>query len=491
MPDDVDDLEDLDIEDLSPVVLAESDEEALPELTLDEPSGALAMPALEDDVEVADASPSLAGEDPPVIPEPEARTGGTDDRIQQLIDEGQEAFEAGEFQAAIDVWSRIFLIDIDNEEASARIESARGQKAELERQAEEVFHEGLGHLEQQDLDAARTAFERVLEVQPTHSVAREYLDQLDAGEVPVARATTDHERPSESLSADEDLEEEGGSPSLEAAVQRDRVVVVKGTDRRLLMLGGLVLVFLLAGVGFLAIKWTDLFPNADEELEGARQAPSVVERAVRLYEKGSTEAAMKILESVPTLNPAYDRSQALLAQWRALSESAATEPVDTGPSEDDLRRHAALISEARAAMAGSENILGRRLLARAAKIAPLEDADQKLDLQALRTLAPLKGDLELYGMGEWERLLPGLWRQYDEQPTPDLRLLIVESYYNLALRALRRGDATDSLVKLQEAAKLDPSDVQIERMLRFSESYENRPQDLLYRIFVKYLPSRP
>ena len=33
-------------------------------------------------------------------------------------------------------------------------------------------------------------------------------------------------------------------------------------------------------------------------------------------------------------------------------------------------------------------------------------------------------------------------------------------------------------------------DPQIARLIAFAEVYENRPDDLLYRIFVKYLPFR-
>ena len=46
-------------------------------------------------------------------------------RIAELLDEGQRAFESGDHQAAIDAWSRIFLIDIDHQEAARRIEQAR------------------------------------------------------------------------------------------------------------------------------------------------------------------------------------------------------------------------------------------------------------------------------------------------------------------------------------------------------------------------------
>jgi hypothetical protein len=38
-------------------------------------------------------------------------------RIDELLAEGQASFERSEHQAAIDAWSRIFLIDIDHDAA--------------------------------------------------------------------------------------------------------------------------------------------------------------------------------------------------------------------------------------------------------------------------------------------------------------------------------------------------------------------------------------
>ena len=108
----------------------------------------------------------------------------SDRRIRELLDEGQTAFDAGDPQGAIDAWSRIFLIDIDHQEASRRIEPARKLKAESERQVEEIFHDGLAQLEAGDAAGARRAFQRVLEIQPGYFAAREYLQQLDAGTVP-------------------------------------------------------------------------------------------------------------------------------------------------------------------------------------------------------------------------------------------------------------------------------------------------------------------
>ena len=50
-------------------------------------------------------------------------------RSGSISTDGDRAFEAGDYQQAIDLWSRIFLIDVTNEQASERIERREGEAA--------------------------------------------------------------------------------------------------------------------------------------------------------------------------------------------------------------------------------------------------------------------------------------------------------------------------------------------------------------------------
>ena len=146
-------------------------------------------PGLRDQAALLDAAAPAPPGPPPASPRPAAstlgRTGGlgahdgdSEDRITALLAEGEKAFAAGDHQGAIDAWSRIFLIDIDHAEASRRIEEARRLKAEQERRVEEVFHDASDRLESGDRTAARQGFEQVMEIEPGHLAAKEYLDRL-------------------------------------------------------------------------------------------------------------------------------------------------------------------------------------------------------------------------------------------------------------------------------------------------------------------------
>jgi len=426
---------------------------------------------------VAEFAPAAAGEE-----------GGA--RIEGLLSEGQEIFDRGDYQAAIDVWSRIFLMDIDNAEASRRIEEARSKKAELERQAEEVFHEGVGHIEGNALEEAKEAFRRVLEVQPNHSLAREYLDQLEAGQVPSIQKAAAAAGADDLIEADSSSADGEAHQSMEAAVRRDRVVVVKKTDKRLVALGALVLVLVVGGGGFLATHWNDFFPNQDDApAPGGRQVDPL-DRATKMHEAGQTENAIIVLERIPESDPAWENAQAVIAQWKALVETPPEE-VATGPSEEQRRRYNVLLGAARSAHGEGHFIQARKYFDRASKVLPLDASDQGLRLEAERILEPLKNEIEGFNAGEYSTILPTLWRKRDDEPeNHDIETLIVDSYYNLALTDLQRSNPSGAASKIKEALEVRPESRDLQRLHLFAQTYSKRQPDLLFRIFIKYLPSR-
>jgi len=94
-------------------------------------------------------------------------------------------------------------------------------------------------------------------------------------------------------------------------------------------------------------------------------------------------------------------------------------------------------------------------------------------------------------VGNFESALPDLWRLLEANPEDrDVRSLLVTSYYNLGVRDLQRGDAAGAAEQFQEAVQLDPSDSELQRHLLFAQSYAERSKDLLYQIYVKYIPFR-
>ena len=122
-----------------------------------------------------------------------------------------------------------------------------------------------------------------------------------------------------------------------------------------------------------------------------------------------------------------------------------------------------------------------------------EDDAEALQLQtaAALELQPLRSEIEIFRQGEWGEALRSLWQIRETDPNnPDVQRLMVDSYYNLGVRDLQRRDPLSAATNLREALELAGSDEDVERVLEFAEAYQQRPVDLLYRIFVKYLPFR-
>ena len=445
----------------------------------------------------------------------------SDRRIRELLDEGQTAFDAGDPQGAIDAWSRIFLIDIDHKEASRRIEAARKLKAESERQVEEIFHDGLGRLEAGDVESARQAFQRVLEIQPGYFAAREYLQQLDAGVVPTPRPAglRDNTLVEPVLSLPSDMEVSGGSelkeeilvppdpgeaaPAAERKPAKKMVAIRDGSRarRQFMMVGGAVLLLALVGGWFAWQNWDRLFPNSAAEETAAlpKLSQDPIARAERLHKAGKTAIALKQLQKLPPTDPHYAQAQKLIAEWGgggaapdagAPATATAAAPAPAAPNPVLDRRQMLLIA-GRQAYSERRYLRAVHRLEQAAATGKLEASDAQMLAEAKKSLEPMTKQITAFRDHEWEYVLPDLWRMHNANPdNPDVTQMIVDSYYNLAVRDLQRADAKKAVENFKEALALEQDDESAQRHLVFAQTYEERPKDLLYKIYVKYLQYR-
>lgn len=495
---------------------------ALPDF--DTPSQAIPDPT-------AAAPPGLASQQDEA--QAAAATGEPGDRIGQLLAEGQRAFDAGDYQGAIDAWSRIFLIDVDHAEASERIEEARRLKAEGERQVEEVYHDALTRHEAGDLAGARAGFERVLQMQPSHLAAREQLHELEragvdgaatggptsdpagpppmpSGPPPTAPAAGVGDTSGDVLDAPLAAPDEGSGtawdlkqpilvppePGEEPAEQPARTPKAPPPERsggrpgrRFLLIGSVVLLVALAAVTFFYLNRDRFFPNAQETEAVVGGDP--IARATDLYEKGKADLALNLLRGVPAGTPRYEEAQALISQWEAAVEPDPEPEEPAGPTPDELATRSDLLAAARDAYSAGHYLEAQDLFDEGAAIAPLVEPDVTLRQEIEDLLAPVAPYVQLFREGEYEYALPDLWRLREDSPDDVvINCLIVDSYYNLAVSDLQRNDAESAIEKFEEVLDLAPDDRVAARHLAFAETYSRRNKDLLYRIYVKYLPRR-
>jgi tetratricopeptide (TPR) repeat protein len=442
-----------------------------------------------------------------------AGTGG-DPRIAELLATGQAAFERGEHQNAIDAWSRVFLIDIDHAEAGRRIEEARRFKAEAERKAEELFQDGVARYEDGDRDASREIFNRLLAANPNHLAAREMLERLEtarseadeparpaASRTPGARTRAAADV-SEQASARRGkgkskgvLKEEILVPPDPGQVREPGVAPVAEAGRagrsrkggRGVLLGAAAVLLVAAAAAWLWTQRDQLFPNRGAAPVTAKPlAGNALEQARRLHAEGKTSAAVARLRRLTPDDPLHQGAQALIAEWEALERPA---PPALAPAA--AARRVELLAAAQRALDERRSVNAAEWLRQAEAIAPLVGADLDLDLRVRSTLAPYAPQLTLFRQGEWEAVLPALWRLREADPeNRDVTAMIVDSYFNLGVRELQRESPDTAIDKFREALALAPEDLELRRTVGFAEAYRSGNLDLQYRIFVKYLGLR-
>jgi tetratricopeptide (TPR) repeat protein len=100
-------------------------------------------------------------------------------RVQQYLREGQDLFDAGQFQDAIDVWTRIFILDENSREADALIEKAKTAMNANQGEIEHNLTEAIAAFNAGEYDRSRPLLERVLQSFPGHREAQYYLGRIN------------------------------------------------------------------------------------------------------------------------------------------------------------------------------------------------------------------------------------------------------------------------------------------------------------------------
>src|SRR5207237_6268697 len=82
------------------------------------------------------------------------------------------------YPQGIDLWARIFLIDVTNEQASERIEKAKSKNRDVEQRSENLVTAGVQAFDRGDRDAAKENFDKVLQIDPHNPAALDYMERL-------------------------------------------------------------------------------------------------------------------------------------------------------------------------------------------------------------------------------------------------------------------------------------------------------------------------
>jgi tetratricopeptide (TPR) repeat protein len=144
-----------------------------------------------------------------------AQPGADDEaRIEHLLVTGLDHYFAGEYEQAINLWTRVLFLDRTHDRARAYIDRARSAQAEQQRISEALVHQGLDAFDKGEVVRARALLSDALDQGASHDVALGVLgriDRLDAGTRAAAPAAPSAKRRAPRLSPTADVTQRRGT----------------------------------------------------------------------------------------------------------------------------------------------------------------------------------------------------------------------------------------------------------------------------------------
>lgn len=458
---------------------------------------ASSMPSFDLDSLEAPPAPAEAAPVSELKPIHDTEKSPSEREIDGLLKQGDEMARRGDRQQAIEIWSRIFLIDINNSEAVLRIEKARQDMAEGNRKIADGLKAGREAFEAGDLAVAREMFLQVLAVDENEPTAKFYLDRIEE------ELTT----PSAAGAAKGAGEEETAAPAeaAPAAAVASRKTVRLPVPPKTLGLAALFL--LLAGGG---VWYVMRQPGRKAPPPSISTAKSQIDDAATLVKDGKVSEAIAVLKRVPATDPEYPRAKKMLDDLTktggpaAPAAAAGSATVPGGPGVAPPPPVAAASSGTQPTdpaqlRAAAEKALAEKRYIDALKsfnlALPAYSSDptfsQSMGVAAER-VTELSPAVKLFNDAEYETAIPVLWRiLHEDRDNRDARSYLLRCYFNQGISQLQNGLFPKALQSFNEVLQLDPNDIEAQRHKKFAERYQKADLDLLGRIYVRHIPHRP
>jgi tetratricopeptide (TPR) repeat protein len=438
-------------------------------------------------------SPGTGGFDFSTAP---VSSGDDQRKVQQYLADGDRAEASGDYQQAIDLWSRIFLIDVTNDEASQRIENAKAKRRDLETKVEALISAGETAFGR-DNETARAKFTEALKLEPGNLVAHDYLEKLSskvsgrpAGgfEAPLAPP------PSDGSIFDDEIAMSGSYDSLKppdpsAAPAKKpikaKAEVSQAPAKRSSSMGIIATIAAVVIAGALGwFVWSKYMakPAYDPSLTA-----STMQQAQTLAKRGHYDEAIAKLQDVKPSDPQHDKALEMIADLQHKKAQAAA-MMNGRPAAQVYEES---IAAGRAAYDAHDFDTAKKAFDTAARIKSLPPDVKPIYDTASEQSARLEGARSLFADQKYKETIATLDPLLQADPqNQSIRRMLVGAHFNLGAAALQEERVPDAIREFDEVLKNDPNDTTAKRSKELAERYSGQPKDLLYKIYVKYLPLR-
>jgi tetratricopeptide (TPR) repeat protein len=410
-------------------------------------------------------------------------------KIEQYLSDGDAAFAAADYQKAIDLWSRIFLIDVTNDAASERIEKAKLKRREIESRLESVLAAGVAAFEKRDFATARMRLQEVLQADPNHAQAQEYLDRIQSeGQgVPVYVPPTSsfpEEIDTTPTSFDEPPDLVAApipSPKKPAKAAKPAPAATKSKTPMLAVMAVLAVIVLGAG------GWFFLSGGDDASSTTEVNSAAVVNRASGLGQDGRFDEAIAALREIQPGDPQYDTAIAMIADLQQKQRRASTS-VDGRPAAQVYDER---VAAGREAFAARDYFAAKRAFDEAIRVKPLPPDLQAAYQTASLEVAKLDTARTLFEERKYAEAISNLSTLRAREPqNQTVRRMLIDAHFNRGAVALQQDRLSEAIRAFDEVLTENPDDELARRSRELAQRYDGQPKDLLYRIYVKYLPLR-
>jgi len=420
-------------------------------------------------------------------------------KIEQYLAEGDKASEAGDYQQAIDLWSRVFLIDVTNEQASERIESAKAKRRGTEQKVDAILNAGTQAFERKDKETARAQFAEALRLDPNNQTAKEYMDRLGRG--PAAAAPPPPPPPEEKFDIfAEDALPPASEPSTSfgdsaaaapfpsprrtpsSAPSKAAAAPKPARQAPIMPIAIVIGLLVIAAGGWFA--WSKFMskPKADP---GATQA--IIQQATMLAQAGKYDQAISLLQDVKSDDPQHDKALVMIGEMQRKKTQAA-ETIEGRPASAYYQEQ---LAAGRSAFETHDYDRAKKAFEQATRVRPLPaDAKQMYDTAAQQA-SKLDSARALFNERKYQDAINNLQSLLQQDPhNKSIERMILDAHFNLGATALQEERLPDAFREFDNVLKLDPTDDLAKRSRELAVRYTGQQKDLLYKIYVKYLPLR-
>ena len=425
-------------------------------------------------------------------------------KIQQYLADGDRAFDAADYSQAIDLWSRIFLIDVTNDQASDRIERAKKKRREIEGQVETILASGIEAFERGDTTKAQANLSEVLRLDPRNSTAQEYLDRLgetSSGKPDPSNAYVPPPPPEETFRGDlfddelaigEGFEtplvppDPGSVAGPSAPPAKATRAKAPSSAGRKLPIGLIAVIFgvlvVVAGGWF---AWTRM--GSSEETATSGEGEQIIARASILARNGRIDQAIALLGDIKPGDPKHNDALMMIADLQK-KKSTSAQLIDGVPAAQYYDQR---IAAATAAFAAGDYTAAKAAFEQAKRVKALPAELETQYATAREQVSKLDAANQLFAERRYSEAVANLQPLLEADPqNVSIQRMIADAHFNLGAMALLEERTADAIREMDEVLKVNPNDELARRTRELAVRYNNESKDLLYKIYVKYLPLR-